>query len=331
VKNSIWLGITAFTLLFFFSCDPEGPKDKPDPKPDPVKVEAPVFNQDNAYQFIEKQLSFGPRVPETPAHDSCAAWLVSKFKEFGAEVQIQEAEVYGHKGKTYKIKNIVAVFNPQAKSRVLLTAHWDTRAVADQDTERKEEPILGADDGGSGVGILLEMARVFGATPLKNTGIDIVLFDAEDQGGSGAGYVRESWCLGAQHWSKNPHVKGYTADFGVLLDMAGARGARFAKEGVSMKHASHVVQEIWETAWELQYSDFFVNVEERQIVDDHVFVNEIRKIPTVDIINLPENSPTGFGSYWHTHRDNMDIISKSTLKAVGQTLLQLIYQKDAGQ
>ncbi len=164
---------------------------------------------------------------------------------------------------------------------------------------------------------------------MKNIGIDIVLFDAEDQGGSGGGYVRESWCLGAQHWSKNPHVPNYKAEFGILLDMVGARGARFAKEGVSLKHASAYVQLVWETAWELQYSDFFVNEEERQIVDDHVFINEIRKIPTIDIINLPKNSETGFGDYWHTHRDNMDIISKSTLKAVGQTLLQVVYQKDA--
>lgn len=330
MKHLIWIAFSAVCLLSIFSCDTDNPDPKP-PTPKPERVEAPTFNKDNAYQFIEKQLSFGPRVPETPAHDSCAAWLKEKFVEFGAKVEIQAAEVYGHKGKTYKIKNIIAVFNPEAKNRVLLSAHWDTRAMADQDTKRKDEPIPGADDGGSGVGVLLEIARVFGANPLKNTGVDIVLFDAEDQGGAGGGYVRESWCLGAQHWSRNPHVKGYSADFGVLLDMVGARGARFAKEGVSMKHASHYVQLIWETAWDLQYNDFFVNVEERQIVDDHVFINEIRKIPTVDIINLPENSPTGFGSYWHTHRDNIDIIEKSTLKAVGQTLLQVVYQKDAVQ
>lgn len=328
MKNFFFLAVLA---LLFSGCKNETTGGKTPPvNPNTVSnVEAPAFDANRAYAFIEKQLAFGPRVPETPAHDSCAAWLSEQFTTFGTKVFVQKAEVYGFKGKSYNIKNIVASTNPDASKRILLCAHWDTRAVADQDTERKDEPIPGADDGGSGVAVLLEVAKVLHNNPLKNIGVDIVLFDAEDQGGSNAGYVRESWCLGAQYWSKQPHTENYKAEFGILLDMVGSSGARFAKEGVSLKHASFYVDKVWRTAWSLQFSDFFVDDEERQLVDDHVFVNEILKIPTIDIINLPASSPTGFGAYWHTHKDNIDIISKTTLKAVGQTLIQVLFNEDA--
>jgi hypothetical protein len=313
--------------LFFVACETDKPKDN-DNKPVKIKVDAPKFNSDNAYKYIEQQLAFGPRVPGSKGHDSCAAWLETTLNSFGATVTVQKAEVSGG-SKKYNIKNIIASFNPSAAQRILLCAHWDTRSMADQDSERKNEPIPGADDGGSGVAVLMEIARTLGETKLKNIGVDIVLFDAEDQGDSGNNFKRESWCLGAQYWSKNPHIPNYKANFGVLLDMVGARGARFPKEGVSMKHASFYVDKIWNTAMEQGFSDFFQNREERQIVDDHLFVNEIRKIPTVDIIHLSQDSPTGFGSHWHTHKDNIDIISKSSLLAVGQTLLQVLFEEDA--
>lgn len=314
-------------MFFWVGCNTDTP-----PKPPVIttkKVEAPKFSSDNAYKFVEQQLAFGPRVPGTKGHDSCAAWLEKQFSSFGATVTVQKADVYGHNGKTYSIKNIIASHNPSASQRILLCAHWDTRAMADQDSERSKEPIPGADDGGSGVGVLLEIANILNNTPLKNIGVDIVLFDAEDQGESGGNFRAESWCLGAQYWSKNPHVPNYKATFGVLLDMVGARGARFPREGVSLKHANFYVDRIWKTAAAEGFNDFFLNEEARQIIDDHVFVNEIRQIPTVDIIFLSKDSPTGFGSHWHTHKDNIDIISKSTLLAVGQTLLQVLYEEDA--
>jgi glutaminyl-peptide cyclotransferase len=324
VKNNLALLFISFLL---FACQNDKPKNDNGKQPEKVKVTAPKFNADNAYQHIEKQLAFGPRVPGTKAHDSCAAWLESKFKDFGATVIVQQAEVSGG-SKMYNIKNIIATYNPSASYRILLCAHWDTRAIADQDSERKAEPIPGADDGGSGVGVLLEIARIINEHKLLNIGVDIVLFDAEDQGESGNNSRRDTWCLGAQYWSKNPHVPNYKANFGVLLDMVGARGASFPKEGVSMKHAAYYVDKIWTTAWEQGYNDFFINEEERQIIDDHLYINEIRKIPTVDIIYLSKDSPTGFGSHWHTHNDNIDIISKTTLNAVGQTLLQVLYEED---
>lgn len=327
-KKSFLLVLIAFGIIFQ-SCNTDKPGHKGSgTKPDKIKVSAPKFNSDNAFQNIQKQLSFGPRVPGTDGHTKTAIWLEEQFKKFEATVTIQEAEV-ASSSKIYNLKNIIASYNPSAAKRILLCAHWDTRAIADQDKERKNEPIPGADDGGSGVGVLLEIARVLHENSLTKIGVDIVLFDAEDQGDSGNNFRRESWCLGAQYWSKNPHIPNYKAEFGVLLDMVGARGARFPKEGLSMKHASYFVDRIWKTAWDIGYSDFFLNIQERQIVDDHLYVNEIRNIPTVDIIYLNPESPTGFGSHWHTHKDDIDVISKSTLDAVGQTLLQVLYEEDA--
>lgn len=292
-------------------------------------AEAPKFDEKNAYELIEKQLAFGPRIPGTTAHDSCASWLEEKLSEYGAQAIVQQGSIEGKEGKIFELKNIIGAINPEANKRILLCAHWDTRAEADQDPENPSAPVPGADDGGSGVAVLLEIARQIQSQPLQNLGVDIVLFDAEDQGTSGFQNSSKTWCLGAQYWSKNPHVPDYDAEFGILLDMVGARGARFAKEGVSMKHASIYVNEVWAVAHKLGYYDFFDNATSKQLVDDHVFVNDIRKIPTLDIINQPENSQSGFGSYWHTEKDNMDIISKTTLNAVGQTVLQVIYNEDA--
>lgn len=327
------IGLLATVTCCIFSCISCVDPPPPPPPPVPFKEMGPKFDSEQAYKLIEKQLSFGPRVPGTEAHANCAAWLQEELASYGAKVQLQEVNVFAHNGdKRFDIKNIIGVINPEATKRILLCAHWDTRGEADQETDstKRKQPIPGADDGGSGVAVLLQIAKAINSQPLKNIGIDIVLFDVEDQGRSGAGYSRESWCLGAQYWSKTPHVEGYKADFGILLDMVGSRGARFAKEGVSLKHAALYVDRVWRAAWGRGYRDFFHDVEERQLIDDHVFINEIRQIPTIDIINLPANSETGFGPYWHTQNDNIDIISKTTLEAVGQTLLQVIYEEEAG-
>lgn len=294
-------------------------------------VKVPAFDADQAYQFIEKQVSFGPRVPKTPAHANCLQWLKEKFTEFGAQVTVQEGVMESHLDPRMPIKNIIASYNPDAKHRVLLCAHWDTRYMADQDTARKKEPILGADDGGSGVGVLLEVARVLQANPVQ-MGVDIVLFDVEDQGepNEGVEYRKvEMWCLGSQYWSKNNN--GYKASFGILLDMVGARGATFPKEGVSMKHAGIFVDKVWNEAVKAGYSDLFVLGNSKGIIDDHVFVNEFAKIPTLDIIHLPQNSAKGFGTHWHTHNDNMQIIDKNTLRAVGTVVLNVLYKEAAGK
>ncbi len=300
--------------------------------PPTPNVSVPTFSADTAYAYIQKQVDFGPRVPKTKEHAACLAWIVEQLTAHGAQVRIQEGVMVSHLDPKMPIKNVIATINPDEKNRVLLCAHWDTRYVADQDKDstRKNSPILGADDGGSGVGVLIEIARIVKANPIK-LGIDIVLFDVEDQGEPNEGEIyrkTELWCLGSQYWSKNNG--GYRAKFGILLDMVGSRGATFPKEGGSMKHAGIFVDKVWREALNLGYSDFFIKGESKAVIDDHVFVNEFAKIPTLDIINLPVGGSNTFGLHWHTQNDNMSIIDRNTLRAVGQTLLQVLYKEAAG-
>lgn len=308
-----------------------GTTSNPQPKP---SVEVPQFNADNAYNHIKRQVDFGARVPGTPAHDSCAAWLKSQFESVGATVYLQTGEVERHDGKRLPLKNIVAAFNEDKPRRILLCAHWDSRYVADadEDAEGSKKPTLGADDGGSGVGVLLEIARIVNEKKLQNIGVDLILFDAEDQGLGNVYRLNsdKTWCLGAQFWSRTPHKPNYKAEYGVLLDMVGSAGAKFPQEAFSREHANAYLQRVWNEAHSLGYHDYFVGPVDRQITDDHVFVTMLAHIPTIDIINLPPGSQTGFGHYWHTQKDNMDVINKNTLKAVGQTLTQLLYKEDVG-
>ena len=294
-----------------------------------VKVDIPAFSVDSAYAFTQKQVAFGPRVPNTSAHKACRAWLVKKLKSFGAEVQEQTLSEKHHSGKTLNGANIIARFNTGNPRRVMLAAHWDTREFADKDENlaKRKAAADGADDGASGVGMLLEIARTFKEKP-GDLGLDIVLFDLEDNGkdGDGTEDTESTWCLGSQYWAKN---KGnYQARFGILLDMVGAKNATFPKEGYSMKYAPEITRKIWSIADRLGHSRFFVNDLGGAITDDHAYVNQVG-IPMVDIINLSPG-PTGtFGFYHHTHNDNMSIIDKETMNAVLETVLTVVFSEAA--
>jgi hypothetical protein len=304
-----------------------------------VVVNAPPFSPDSAYGYTEAQLSFGTREMNSKGHEACAKYLIEKAQEFSDTVYVQKFEVKGFDGVTLKCTNIIASINPTATTRILLSSHWDSRPWADQDVTDRDKPILSACDGASGVGTLIEIARAIKSSPLKNIGVDLFFNDAEDRGYSSSldGLIKpgnydseDSWCLGSQYWSRSPHVPGYRADFGILLDMAAARGAVFAREGNSSFNAGWVQDKVWANASDLGYSNYFSNQTISGITDDHVYINQIIKIPTIDIIHYDPSSPSGtFGSYWHTHADNMDIIDKNTLNAVGRTLLYTIYQYDA--
>jgi glutaminyl-peptide cyclotransferase len=296
---------------------------------EPVNIEVPRFDRDLAYEFVGTQVAFGPRVPNSAAHTACRDWMVARFREFGAEVIEQSFQVRAYDGTVLNATNIIARYNPEAASRILLSAHWDSRPMADSplSTERQNEPILGADDGASGVGVLLEVARQLQLQPLGALGVDIVLFDVEDYGDP-SGRAANSWALGSQHWSRNLHVPAGTFKYGILLDMVGSRGARFAREQYSVQFAPAVVDKVWKLAQGLGYGNYFVDQYSNPITDDHYFVNTIARIPMIDIINQPVETKTGFGDYWHTHNDNMDIIDPRTLRAVGQVLLELLYRED---
>lgn len=302
------------------------------------QVPVPAFSGDSAFAFVKKQVEFGPRVPGSDAHKSCAKWLATAFKNYGLNVIEQPFKAKTYFG-TLDAVNIIAQYKPELPNRILLCSHWDSRHIADKDNKDADKPILGADDGASGVGVLLEMARMLQQNPI-DFGIDLICFDAEDlgdervQSGNSPSMMQqqvstaETWCLGSQFWSRNLHTPKYTARFGILFDMVGASGARFPREGHSVAKASEFVNRIWGAAAELGYSDLFVNTLAGEITDDHYFVMRGTNIPTVDIIGMPKTPPM-FGDHHHTHFDNLSIIDHEVLKKVGQVAATVIYRTAA--
>jgi Zn-dependent M28 family amino/carboxypeptidase len=330
-----WI-IVFFTALVFVSCKPDRDLEKNAERPADIKplVVAPEFNADSAYYYIRKQVEFGPRIPNTPSHFQTGTYLETKLKSFNAVVESQEFQESTYNGEILSLKNIIASFHPEKSRRILLGAHWDTRPFSDKDAEKPQIPFDGANDGGSGVGVLLEIARVVSMHEPKNAGIDIIFFDGEDYGepdfyeGEILNTSKIYWCLGSQYWSKNKHKRNYMAYYGILLDMVGGRGATFYKEGGSMQYAKKVVEKVWDAGHKSGFSQYFINQTSPGITDDHIFVNRDAKIPMINIVEYdPEDSNSYFGPYHHTQNDNMDLIDKGTLKAVGQTLLHVIYNE----
>ena len=300
-------------------------------------IQVPGFNGDSAYFFVERQVKFGPRVPNTRPHQQAANYFVDRLKKYGAAVTVQDFDAVTWDNQKLQLKNIIASYNPQAQKRILLAAHWDTRPYADKDEEKKNASFDGANDGASGVGVLLEVARVLSQSKLPTVGVDLILFDGEDWGKDSStgqksnleipdGY-EDWWCLGSQYWSKHKHQKNYTAYYGILLDMVGAKHAQFFREGASLEMAPSVVEKVWNMATKLGYTDYFVKTNVSAITDDHVFVSEMGKIPMIDIVHYQMG--TGFfGEYHHSRKDNLSIISKETLGAVGSTLLNVVYYEE---
>ncbi len=319
--------------MAFVSC---GQKDRTTAAADIKKValpNAPDFNADSAYAYIADQVAFGYRVPNTPSHKACGNYLAAGLERFGAKVYQQEATVKAYDGTRLELRNIIGSFKPEEKKRILLFAHWDTRPYSDHDPDpaNHHKPLPGADDGASGVGVLLEIARQIGMKA-SQVGVDIIFFDAEDYGTPEFARdqyrnTSESWCLGSQFWAKNPHVPGYSAEFGILLDMVGAKDAVFYKEYLSVRYAARYVDEVWETARNLGYGKFFIQATGGGVTDDHEFVIKGRGIPSLDIINYDPHSEKGFRAHWHTQNDDMGNIDREVLKAVGQTVLEVIYKR----
>jgi hypothetical protein len=333
LKNSIRFLLFIGCVLFAFTCCT--PKDGGDTIQTDTEVselkDVPYFNSDSAYYFAERQVAFGPRVPGTEAWKNCAAYLAETLERFDARVIVQETSVRAWDGTILPVNNIIGSWQPENKKRVMLCAHWDSRPYADWDPDpaNHRKPIDGANDGASGVAVLLEIARHLHESQ-PNVGIDIIFFDAEDYGEPKDDQSKikdDNWALGSQYWARNPHVKDYYARYGILLDMVGAEDAVFYMEGYSMQYAEHVVRKVWDTAHKIGYGDFFSYDKSNHITDDHYYVNLIMGLPTIDIIHQDKNSRTGFFKYWHTMEDTIDKISKETLKAVGQTVLHVIYSE----
>ncbi|MCQ2215020.1 MAG: M28 family peptidase [Bacteroidales bacterium] len=298
----------------------------------PQEILSVDFSADSAYKYTADQVAFGPRVPGTEAHAKCLDYMVSTLSRFGAEVEIQEGEGTNYLGKPEKIKNVIGHIQPQKANRIILCAHWDCRPFADNDPDpkKRDTPIDGANDGASGVGVLLEVARQLQLKQSK-IGVDIIFFDVEDMGTpshkSGIKYLPDTWCLGSQFWGQSDMGRKSQARFAILLDMVGAPNATFHKESFSQQWASNIVDMIWQRARRMGFGANFVDANGGYITDDHYYIHKHTNIPAVDIIHYDNQTESSFGSYWHTHQDTMDNVDKATLNAVGSVVLGVIYNE----
>ena len=294
-------------------------------------VSVPAFSADSAYAYVAAQVAFGPRVPGSEAHRLCADYLSATLTRMGAAVTVQKADVEVFDGQTVPMYNVIGSFRPEKRNRIMLCSHWDSRPFADHDSDpaRRDAPIDGANDGASGVGVLLEVARHLGTVPAQ-LGVDIIFFDVEDYGlpdHRDVGYKPDTWCLGSLYWGRHPHAPGYEARYGILLDMVGAADAVFCRELYSKQTAPHVVDAVWDAAARLGYGSLFVRSDGGSITDDHVYVNRLRGFPCIDIIHYEPHSSTGFCRTWHTQDDRLENISRPTLQAVGRTVMEVIYNE----
>lgn len=281
-----------------------------------------VFNEDSAFAYLKKQCDFGPRIPETEPHLLCGDWLENELKRHGATVSVQRAKLKVADGTTVNARNIIGQYNPDATDRLLLLAHWDTRPVADEDPveSNRSKPVDGANDGASGVAVLLEIARQIGKQNPQR-GVDIVFVDVEDMGDRGDD---ESWALGARYFAENPFKDGYVPTEAILLDMVGGQGAVFTREYFSMQAAPDLVNRIWSLGRKLGYTMNFSDAPGGAVTDDHVELIK-QGVPAIDIIEMSPNG--GFNRWWHTTEDTPDKIDPASLKAVGQTVTEYIYRK----
>jgi len=308
----------------------------------------PAFCADSAYAFCEAQCDFGPRTMNSQAHDDCGAWIMEKFKSYGMSVTPQQTLLKGYDGTMLRATNIIASYRPELTDRILICAHWDSRPWADNDPDEANhrKPVLAANDGASGVAVMLELARLLSvadqpadtssvnrklSTVNNNLGVDFICFDAEDWGTpqwDDTPSDGDTWALGAQYWAANPHVDGYTARYGILLDMVGGQGAQFYQEQQSLQYARSIVDKVWRASQVVGFGSFFPSREGVGITDDHLPVNRVAKIPCIDIIPYyPDCPQSSFGPTWHTVNDDMAHIDRNTLQAVGQTLIQVLWSE----
>lgn len=327
MKSVVYLAL--FSLLLFVSCQSNEQSTSLQKQETQDLIQNPFYNADSAYVFVANQVAFGPRVPNTDAHKKCGDYMVATLQRFGAEVTEQRVQLKAYNNTILDARNIIGSFNPEQKTRIFLCAHWDSRPYSDNDTDSANyhTPVQGANDGASGVGVLLELARLMQQVP-PTIGVDIILFDAEDYGRPSfdkSADIGDSFCLGSQYWSRNPHKEGYKPKYGILLDMVGGKNPTFLQEYFSMLYAPDVVKMVWKKAHQLGYQDYFISQPGNPVIDDHYYINKIANIPCIDIIHY--SNQTGFVDTWHTIYDTMENIDKTTLGVVGRVVTAVVYSE----
>lgn len=332
ISNIVVSLLLTMSAMGFMSCG-NAKKTSVAAEPGTTAEVGPEFCADSAFAYCAAQCEFGPRTMNSEAHDKCGQWIAEKFLQYGLTVTEQKADLKGYDGTVLRSKNIIASYKPDLQERVMICAHWDSRPWADNDADSANwrKPVMAANDGASGVAVMLEVARLLQKADSLSVGVDFVCFDAEDWGTpqwSSQADDADSWALGAQYWASHPHHQGYKARYGILLDMVGGVGAKFYQEGMSKRYAQPVVDKVWQAAAAAGYSSLFPTETGGMITDDHIPVNEKAGIPTIDIIAYyPDCEQSSFGPTWHTVNDTMDNIDRNILKAVGQTIVQVLFSE----
>jgi glutaminyl-peptide cyclotransferase len=272
----------------------------------------PVFDGDLAYGYLERQCDFGPRPPGSEAHEAMRRWLVETLRGFADEVSVQEFTAPGTDGSDVTLCNVIASFNMNATSRVLFGAHWDTRPIAecDPDEANRKTPIMGANDGASGVAVLLGLASLMSSKDPR-IGVDLVFFDGED-GGNGGGF--EQFCVGSAVFASS--MGDYAPSYAVVIDMIGDSDLAIPIEANSQRACPSVVRTVWDAAERVGAASF-TEESGTAMFDDHIPLIQAG-VPTVLIIDFDY-------PYWHTLGDTPDKCSPESLREVGGVLAALVY------
>ncbi len=279
----------------------------------------PEFSGEDAFTYLEKQCSFGPRNPGSEGYQKCLEFLLQEFQATADTVWTQPFSYDDlYRGGSYDLQNIIARYNPSAEKQILLGAHWDTRPWSDKEMDEKNHnnPIIGANDGASGVAVILELANVLNKHP-SHAGVTIVLFDGEDLGVSGE---NKSYARGSQYFAK--HLPIPKPDHAIILDMVGDKHLHFPIERFSYRQAPRLVRSLWKLAQKLNLPAFDQSLG-YMLYDDHVPLWDFARIPAVDIIDF--DYPHEYENYWHTMEDTPDKCSAGSLEQVGILLTHHIY------
>ncbi len=331
--NIIRIAIATLLAVVLWACGSNSGDDKTSiGKVDPSEIQKnsitrPTFEADSAVNFLKRQCGFGCRVPQSEAHERCAVYLHRQLSSYCDTAFVQSFDAVNYAGEKWKGTNLIGQIHPEMIRRVALFAHWDCRSVSDNDEKANwHKPVLGANDGASGVAVLLEVARQLQLGD-DSLGVDIVFLDLEDGGRPSfeVGEKEDTWCLGSQYLAKNPYYKNGKPEWGILLDMVGGKSPFFGFDEVSLYFAETRLRQVWQHAQQLGYGNAFVPQMSGSIMDDHYYINLFARIPTIDIIDY--HSERGFPETWHTQQDIPENIDPNTLKMVGEVVLKTLREQ----
>jgi len=295
------------TLLFLtFGCGPSGPD----------------FDEDHAFEYLVAQCDFGPRNPGSEGYYACLDFIINELDQSADDIILQEFRYQEQRyRKRYDLQNIIARFNPDASFQTIISAHWDTRPWADQEDNRRDrnQPIIGANDGASGVAVLLELAKIMGETP-PPIGVNLVFFDGEDLGVPGE---NETYCQGSRYFAKNLPIP--RPDEAINLDMVGDKQLHIPVEKYSLEYNPNLVRYLWGRADDMGLDAFDITPQ-YAIYDDHVRLHEIAGIPAIDLIDFKYPNP--YANFWHTMNDVPENCSAESLEQVGKLMVDYIYNRE---